>query len=133
MLIKAPLIRVGEVSDIYNGDVMDVIPTPNPTNTRPSTSTNGTGAAAITPEPKKNTTSAVKIDFFRPKLSFIHAPMAAPTIAPATDVLTINSCNQVCLLTELKSSRMYNNAPDITAKTKTIKIHINHNELKPRQ
>ena len=132
MLIKAPLIWAGEVSEIYKGDVMDVIPTPNPTKIRPITTIDGNGATAITNEPMKNSTSAVRIAFFRPKLSFIQAPIAAPMIAAATDVLTINSCNHVCLSTDLKSSRIYNKAPEITAKENqdNNNIYINHNEIK---
>ena len=130
ILIKAPLIRAGEASDIYNGAVIDAIPTPNPTKTRPTTITAGTGAAAITIEPKKNSKSAVKIVFFRPMLSFIHAPIAAPKIAAPTAILTISSCNQVCLSTDSKSSRIYNNAPEITPRTKKRNIYISHNENK---
>ena len=119
MLIKAPRIRVGEDSDMYKGAVIDAIPTPNPTNTLPITITHGAGAAAITTAPTKNSTSAAKIAFFRPKLSFIQAPIAAPKMAAPTAVLTINSCSHVFLSTDLKSSRIYNIAPEITPKNPT--------------
>ena len=111
---------------------MDVILTPNPTKIRPITIIDGKGATAITNEPTKNSTLAIKISFFRPNLSFIQAPIATPMIATTTDVLTINSCNHVCLSTDLKSSCIYNKAPEITAKENqdNNNIYINHNKIK---
>jgi len=77
---------------MYRGAVMDAIPTPKPTKILPTMRNHGDGARAITIAPIKNKTSDIKIDFFRPKLSFIHPPNAAPIIAPATAILTIVSC-----------------------------------------
>lgn len=71
---------------------MEAIPTPKPTSILPTMITHGAGAIAMTIAPKKNTTSASKIDVFLPNLSFIHPPTAAPMIAPATAILTIVSC-----------------------------------------
>ena len=53
--------------------------------------TAGTGAAAITADPTIKRTSATRIDFLLPNRSFIHPPTAAPIIAPAIAVLTIDS------------------------------------------
>lgn len=91
MLTSAPLILAGEASEMYNGDVMETIPTPKPTKSRPVIMTHGFGARAMTIEPIMNKKSAHIIDFFLPNLSFIHPPNAAPMIAPATAVLTIVS------------------------------------------
>ena len=71
---------------------MDAIPIPKPTKILPTMRSHGDGARAITIEPIKNKTSDNKIDFFRPNLSFIHPPNAAPTMAPATAILTMVSC-----------------------------------------
>lgn len=93
---------------------MEAIPTPKPTMILPMMITQGTGATPITIEPTKNTTSAISIDFLRPRASFIHPPIAAPMIAPATAILTMVSCSHVFLSTSSKSSRMYSSAPEMT-------------------
>jgi len=95
ILTRAPLILAGEASEMYRGAVIDAIPTPKPTKTLPRMITNGAGAEAITKAPRKNTTSATKIDLFLPTLSFIQPPNAAPIIAPATAILTMVSCRTV--------------------------------------
>lgn len=91
VLTSAPLILAGEASEMYKGAVMEAIPTPNPTRSLPIIITHGVGARAITIAPMQKTTSADMIDFFLPNLSFIHPPIAAPNIAPATAMLTMVS------------------------------------------
>ena len=95
MQTRAPLMLAGEASEMYRGAVMDAMPTPKPTKILPIMMTQGAGAAAIITAPVKNKTSATKIDFFRPNLSFIHPPNAAPKIAPATAMLTMVSCKWI--------------------------------------
>lgn len=70
---------------------MDAIPTPSPTRILPKMMTLGDGARAITSAPAKKRTSATRIDIFLPNLSLIHPPTAAPTMAPATAILTMVS------------------------------------------
>lgn len=91
VLTSAPLIRAGEASEMYKGDVIETIPTPKPTKSLPTIMTHGFGARAMIIEPSTNKKSAHNIDFFLPNLSFIHPPNAAPMIAPATAVLTMVS------------------------------------------
>jgi hypothetical protein len=71
---------------------MDAIPTPKPTRNLPTIIIHGCGATAMTIAPTKNKKSATKMVFLLPKLSLQNPPIAAPKIAPKTQVLTINSC-----------------------------------------
>ncbi|KVI01121.1 hypothetical protein Ccrd_020611 [Cynara cardunculus var. scolymus] len=102
VLTRAPLIRAGEASKIYNGDVMETIPTPKPTKILPTIMTHGFRTRAMTNDPVMNKISANNIDFFLPNLSFIHPPKAPPMIAPATAMLTM-----VTLREEIQSACEY--------------------------
>jgi len=91
VLTRAPLILAGEASEMYRGAVMEAIPTPRPTNTLPTIIILGVGEKAMITAPAKNKASAIMMEGLLPNLSFIQPPNAAPTIAPATAILTIVS------------------------------------------
>ena len=80
---------------MYKGDVIDAIPTPNPTKIRPTIRRGGPLAAAMITAPIKNKTSPMRSAGFLPWRSFNHPPTAAPIIAPATAMLTIVSYTYV--------------------------------------
>lgn len=114
VLTSAPLILAGEASEMYKGAVMEAIPTPRPTKILPIMMTNGVGARAMIKAPARNRESAIKMEGFLPNLSFIQPPNPAPTMAPATAILTIVSLSTVLFSTAVKSSRIYRSAPDMT-------------------
>ena len=80
---------------MYKGAVIDAIPTPSPTKTRPTMRRGGPLAAAMITAPTKNKKSARRSAGFLPQRSVNHPPKAAPTIAPASAVLTIVSYTYV--------------------------------------
>lgn len=86
VLTKAPLTLAGEASEMYNGEVIDAIPTPKPT--MPKIRRDGFGAPAIKIAPMKKRQSAIRIALLLPNLSFNQPPIAAPMIAPATAMLS---------------------------------------------
>ncbi|WVZ86363.1 hypothetical protein U9M48_033159, partial [Paspalum notatum var. saurae] len=102
VLTRAPLIRAGDASEMYRGAVMEAIPTPRPTKTLPTMITAGVGEKAMIMAPPKNRASAIMMEGFLPNLSFIQPPNAAPTIAPATAMLTIVS--YTCIISEKKAT-----------------------------